>query len=293
MQVAIHLGAHCTDNGRLLKTLLQNKGLLAREGIAVPGPGRYRKTLLRAAQKLRDKPACADSREILIESIVDDDSARRMVLSFEDFICPLARMFENGRLYARAAHGPAWLANVFAGCEVEFFLAIRNPATLVPAAFNHPDQRQRDLAAFMDGADPAKILWSEVVEAIRSATPQARLTIWCNEDTPLIWPDVIRAVSGHEAQTRPTGGLDLLAEIMKEEGLRRARHYMDRNPPRSELHRRRILAAFLDKYAIHEALEEELDAPGWCAETVERLSRIYEADLERIAAMPGIDLVAV
>ncbi len=41
MQIALHIGAHCTDEDRLLKCLLMNKEILSDVGTAVPGPGRY------------------------------------------------------------------------------------------------------------------------------------------------------------------------------------------------------------------------------------------------------------
>ncbi len=292
MQVAIHLGAHCTDEERLLKTLLQNKGRLAREGISVPGPGRYRKTVIRAAQKLRGKEASEDSRDMLIDSIVDDDSTERVVLTHEDFICVTSRIFENGLLYDKAGFKPTWLRNVFAGLPVEFFIAIRNPATFIPAAFRHRNQGIRDFDSFLDGVNLEQIRWSDVILAIREANPDCPLTVWCNEDTPLIWPEVIREVSGHDPAIRLNGGFNILAPIMAREGMRRLRAYLASHPPRNEIHRRRILAAFLDKYALEEAVEEELDVPGWTTDLVERLTEDYEDDLLEIARLPGVNFIS-
>ncbi len=38
MEIVYHLGAHCTDEDRLLRCLLKNRGILAQQGIIVPGP---------------------------------------------------------------------------------------------------------------------------------------------------------------------------------------------------------------------------------------------------------------
>ena len=38
-------------------------------------------------------------------------------------------------------------------------------------------------------------------------------------------------------------------------------------------------------------MEEELDLPGWNGAYVDMLSELYEADLEVIAAMPGVRLL--
>ena len=50
MRIVFHLGAHCTDDERLIRCLLKNRGLLAAQGIIVPGPAHYRsliRTLVR------------------------------------------------------------------------------------------------------------------------------------------------------------------------------------------------------------------------------------------------------
>ena len=60
----------------------------------------------------------------------------------------------------------------------------------------------------------------------------------------------------------------------------------------TEHQKRRAIAAFLDKYALEEEIEEELDMPGWTEELVERMTALYDADVEIIRAMPGVSLIA-
>ena len=45
MRIVYHLGAHCTDEDRLVRCLLKNRATLAEQGIVVPAPTRYRKLL--------------------------------------------------------------------------------------------------------------------------------------------------------------------------------------------------------------------------------------------------------
>jgi len=292
MQVAIHLGVHCTDEDSLLKTLLQNRGLLASEGISIPGPGRYRKTVLRESLKLRGIPADTDFRDLLVGSIIDDESAHRMVLSYEDFLCISTRIFENGLLYDQASVRPKSLRGLFPGYGVDFFLAIRNPATFIPAVFRQKSQMILDFAAFLDGVDLDQIRWSDVIMAIAESNPESKITVWCNEDTPLIWPEVVREISGHGAFSDIEGGDNILAQIMQNEGLDRLQTYLASHPPRNELQRRRVLLAFLDKYAIADAVEEELDVPGWTDELVQNLTENYEADLHLIQGLSGVTLIS-
>ncbi len=291
MQVAIHLGVHCTDEDRLLKTLLLNKGALAQEGISIPGPGRYRKSVMREAQKLRGIPADRDFRDLLIESIIDDDSTKRLVLTYDNFLCVPARIFENGLLYDQAGTRPKNLQNLFPGLHVEFFIAIRNPATFIPAAFNHLDQVTSDFSAYLDGVSVEDIRWSDVIASVRETAPDCPITVWCNEDTPLVWPQVLQEITGHAKFTDIQGGNDILCTIMKNEGLDRMQTYLTSHPPRNEVQRRRIALAFLDKYAISEAVEEELDVPGWTNELVAQLTRNYETDIVEIERMEGVKFI--
>ena len=258
----------------------------------MPGPGRYRKTVVRAAQKLRGAQASGESRDVLLDAIVDDDSTQRVVLSHENFICVPGRVFENGLLYDKAEYKPLWLRQLFPGLQVEFFIGIRNPATFIPAVFRHPGQETRDFENFLDGVNLEQVRWSDVILAIRETNPDCPLTVWCNEDTPLIWPQVIQEVSGHDPQIRVNGGFDVLGTIMKKEGMKRLRTYLGTHPPQNEIQRRRILVAFLDKYALEDEVEEELDVPGWTEALVASLTQIYEDDLDEIGRMPGVNFIS-
>jgi hypothetical protein len=79
---------------------------------------------------------------------------------------------------------------------------------------------------------------------------------------------------------------------MEAEGMRRLRAYLGSHPPQNEVQRRRILAAFLDKYARDEEIEEVIDVPGWTEATVDAMTLAYEADLATIQAIPGVTFLA-
>ena len=59
----------------------------------------------------------------------------------------------------------------------------------------------------------------------------------------------------------------------------------------SELQKRRVISAFLDKFALADEIEEELDMPGWTDALVEELSDLYDADMDAIQQIPGITMV--
>ena len=48
----------------------------------------------------------------------------------------------------------------------------------------------------LNGVDPGAFRWTDMVKRLREAHPDMPMTIWCNEDTPLIWAQVVREMAG-------------------------------------------------------------------------------------------------
>ncbi|MDA8747718.1 hypothetical protein N9M66_05860 [Litoreibacter sp.] len=289
MQIALHLGVHCTDEDRLLKCLLQNVDKLSEEGIHVPEIGRYRPVIREALHVLKDDAASDEMQQTLLDALVDDDDAARIVLSHDSFLGVPGRSVENNQLYTTASKRAPRLRNLFASCEVEFFIALRDPATFIPAAFGRA--KEPDFSAFLEGSDPMALRWSDVIARLREAVPDAPVTVWCNEDTPLIWCDILQRLSGHDAFTILDGRDAFIGELMSKAGLARMQSYLEAHPPQNEMQRRRIVSAFLDKFALEDALEEEIDLPGWTEDLIAQMSESYDADVATIGDMQGVTLL--
>ena len=289
MQIVYHLGVHCTDEERLLRCLLKNRALLAEDGILVPGPARYRTLLRDTAKTLKGQPAGAETQSLVLDEIIGNDSARRLVFSWDNFPgYPQGAV--RSAFYASAAERMRGFCQIFPEAETEFHLAIRNPATFIPAIY----QKQGGLAfeEFMDGVDPLTLRWSELIASLQAANPDVEITVWCDEDTPLIWPEVLQAVSDHGADVTLEDSDDLLRTIMSPDGLQRMTAYMATHPPQSPGQRRRIVSAFLDKFAIPDRIEVEFDMPGWTEDLIAAASAAYDMDVSRIMAMPGVRFIA-
>jgi hypothetical protein len=121
--------------------------------------------------------------------------------------------------------------------------------------------------------------------------PDIRITCWCNEDAPLIWAQIIREMADLPEGEKITGGFDLLSAIMSGEGMLRFRAYLKSHPVMTEAQKRRVMAAFLDKFALDEAIVEELDLPGWTEPLVEEMTAIYDEDIMRVAQLDGVQLI--
>lgn len=289
MQIAYHIGAHCTDDGQLLTSLMKNTPLFKEHGVAVPEPAKYRKTLTDVTVKLKGQPASLDTQDMVLETILEGADPERLVLSFDNFLGGAHRTLEDGLLYPLAGEKLRHLDTIFPDQDIEFFIAIRDPATFVPALLTKYDTMDR--AKIMSQINLHGLVWSDVIKDIREQVPRAQMTVWCNEDTPLIWPEIMHEITGLEMRTLFKGGLDIIAQIMQKEGLKRLRAYMAENQPVNEIQRRRILAAFLDKYAIEDEVDETIELPGWTDEIVEMLSASYEDDMLEIGRIPGVNFI--
>lgn len=290
MQIVYHIGANCTDQDRLLKSVLKNADTFAEQGVKVPGPGKYRRLIRETIQTLDGAPPASDTRDVLLDAILDDEQCNRLVMSHAQFMCVHRRVFENGIFYELAEQKLTGLANLFPDDEIEIFLGLRNPATFLPAVYGeNPSDSFED---FMHGVDPLDLRWSDLIARIRTILPKASLTVWCNEDTPLIWAQLIRELAGVDPLTRITGGFDLLSAIMSAEGMKKFVSYLKSHPPQTEVQKRRIIAAFLERYALDDEVEDVVDLPGWTEATVAQLTAHYDEDIYRIEAIPGVNFIA-
>lgn len=289
MQIVFHIGAHATDGDRLLRTLLKNRETLAAAGVAVPGPARYRGLFHEVLLKLRGQRASSDTQAMLVEELLEGTKARRIVLSYDSLICGPNNIFEGGRLYGRFADKPAWLADLFPDHDVSFAYALRNPATFVPAA--HALTRDRTLEEFLAGADPLRLSWAEATLALTRAVPEAPVTVWCNEDAPLLWPEITCALAGIDPMTPLRSALEPLADLMTRDGLMAMRAALAETPPATPAARRAILADHLEQYARPEAMVEDVNLPGWTEAHVDAVSRAYDRDLARISRMDGVHVL--
>lgn len=271
----------------LVRSLLKNRDRLAGHGVAIPGPGRYRKVIGEALQKLRGATATAEAEDVLLETVLDTDAADRVFLSNESFICMASKVLEDGELYGKIEKS-AWLRKAFPRAKVEFALSIRNFATFIPALYEQLGGAELDPVEFTGGIDPRDLSWVDVVEGLRAANPESPILVWCDEDTPILWGEIMREICGLDPTEKLDGVNDVVRKIMSQEGNQRLRRYLLAKPPKTEHAQRKIVSAFLSKFAEDDMIEQEITLPDWSDEMVDDLTEAYDEDVEEIARIPGV-----
>lgn len=287
MQIAFHLGAHFTDPAALLRSLRHDEAGLAREGIALPGPSQYLPLLMQAA----GAQGRSDDLPGRLRAVIGlTGGAERVILSGEDLMGLPEDALVAGQLYPGAGDRVRTLTTLFPGERIEFHLAIRSPATFLPSLLQRSDPER--VQKLLGQVDLAALRWSDLIARMREAAPGAPITIWCDEDMPLIWPEALAAVSGASGDPPVAGLIDRLAPLMTDEGARRLGSRLTDHPPPNAQARRVIVTDFLNQFGRSEAIEMDLDIPGWTHATIDRLSDLYEDDIDRIAAMDGVHLIS-
>lgn len=289
MEIVYHLGVHLTDEDRLPRLLLRNRALLQEAGIVVPWPRQYRYLFRDLLGRLGGGPASAEMQDLLLDAVMVQDRPERVVFAHENFLAPRSGALSGGRFYPGAGPVAAALRNLFPDTPVGFTLGLRNPATFLPALF--AAVQPLDYPTFLGGADPAALRWSEMLGRLVEAVPGCPVTVWCNEDSPLLWPVILRAVAGHPGELALAFADEFAAELMTEEGAQRMRDHFAARPPETEARRREETAAFLEQFARPDALEVELDLPGWTDALVGEITAAYDADMAEVARLPGVTLI--
>lgn len=290
--ICYHLGAPHTNDDLVVWSLRKQPGLSKDRGVFVPRPRHYRTAIVEAAADLRGEPATAEFQRGLLTKMlgyVDHDSISRLILSSDNFLSFPAHVFQSGGFYMKSGDKARWMRNLFPDNPCEFHLAIVNPATFIPSIFNTRERQSYE--AFMNGTPLHDVRWSPVIERIRDANPDCLVTVWCNEDSPVVWSTVLHELAGTDFDTEMLGGLDIVERIMTGDGFERLKQYLSDRDFLNEVQRREVIGIFLEKYADPDAVEAEVDLPGWNDQTIAALTQLYEEDITRIERMRGVDFI--
>lgn len=290
IEIVYHLGAPYTDNEQVTWSLRKDAVLLSEKNVYLRRPKLYRPLIAEMIQELQgEKPSVIDQ-ENLLNAIVGKEKVKRLIMTNPSFLGVPAWMFYGGRFYDNAGRNTAVIRNLFPDNPCEFFLGIANPAVFIPNVFR--GQKEKKYPQFMENTDLATVRWSDVIARIQDANPDCPITIWCNEDSPVIWPTILHRIAGLNTKIRLQGENDIINMIISEEGQALLAKYLADRPNLTEAQRRRLRIVFLERFYLSDAVEEVIDLPGWTDETVEALTKIYDDDVNRIKQMDGVTFLS-
>lgn len=288
MKIAYHLGIHGTDENALVETLFHNRAVLAAQGVDIPDPHIYRPVLSEALHALNGASAPSSMQELVMDTVLTQEAPERVVFSNRAFLGLPFRAISAGGLYTNAEQRIAALLGLFPEMEAEFFVAMRNPATLVAHILQVVDgaSYERMFATF----PPETLRWNDAARRIVQAAQGRRVVFWCHEDTPVIWPEVLREVAARDI---PLDGEFAMAErIMTPEGAAALTRELG-DKAEDMAHRRALLPQVIAAHLRPDQVEIDLDFPGWSQSYVDEITALYESDFAEIAALPGAEIISI
>lgn len=291
MRITLHIGAHHTRTPRLVGAIKSCERAFGRLNIASSSPNHYRPIIASELTRLDGLPPIISEEDAVLAQILGDKSdTQNLIMINEDWAGDRNMMFKGGQLYTGIGASVSRVAELFSQHDVHITMAIRNPAFLINAALTAPGT-PASLNWFLKSNDPMELSWVAPVEQLQDALPKAQITMWCEEDTPLIWPRIIRHVANVADDTPVRGTLAAIADSLQPEGIDRFRTFMRNHTLTSDVQYERAVLAFLDKYADESVMTASCNVPGWTAETVHDLSLNYEDDIATLAAKDNVTFI--
>ncbi len=289
MQIVYHVGAHGSDQTKLVRTLLRNREGLLRHGVEIPAPNRYFGVFGEAITSLNGGEASVEMQQILLDMLVDHEDSQRLVLSQSMFLGTPQRALSKTGLYPLSPRRLRGLSNLFPDSVVEFHLAVVHPATQVAQLVA---RNKGDYDGIVNGADPRNLRWAPAVRAMLEAVPDREFVIWAQEDLPFTWPEVLRRIAGVGTEVPLIGEDTVLAELLSPDILHELQAHLLANPALTIRARRDLVEQALAAGSMATAMETDIALPGWSQDLIDELSDIYAADLAELAAISGVEFIS-
>ena len=227
-----------------------------------------------------------DAREILLDAIVEEDDIKRVVLCNDNFITIPKRVFDHGVFYPQTETKVRGMCRLFPEDALSFYFSIRNPVSYLQDVAQRAEAGS--LRNYLGLVQPLEIKWSDVIKRIKRAAPHVPLYVWCNEDTPFIWEDLIRLQSGVAEGTPLSGQNDALSRVLSAEGMQTLKAA---DMPADRIARHEMIADLIDTFSLPDIIEESIDLPELDPELIVAMSNSYYDDLAVIGQMKGVELI--
>ncbi|NOD36833.1 MULTISPECIES: hypothetical protein [unclassified Ruegeria] len=286
MQVIIHAGAAFTDEGHILSSLVANRQMLAEMKTAPMGPRMSRQFVKIMSDALTQGTSIDETRDSLAPLFPQDVNLERVVLSSDKFFGPRRTALQHGQIYPFAGRRTAFTETLLEGAQLELFVGLVNPGIFIPKTLMsiHEDHRRDILAS----TDLSCLSWLSMIEDLRELAPQFKLTVWENENLPLIWGDIVRAMTGLPSETPLPDEYSFLTSLLTDAGQGQVQEILGRRTPLDIQGQREELAQVLEDQARPELVEEELDLPGWNTDIFDAFTELYAQDMAAIRTMSDI-----
>ncbi|AXC50863.1 hypothetical protein DRW48_15315 [Paracoccus suum] len=289
MQIAFHVGLHGTDDERIIRTLNANREALRRAHVELCPNDVNEPILNEALNALKGGVAPPDLEEVLHDALIEDEGTQRLLLSRPTLVGMARRVFDGDTLGSIMPGKMRMLAHTVPSAEVEFFLGLKNPAAHVSQLLARMNRVPPELRARIK---PEMLRWAPTVRAMLAELGGRRLIIWCNEDMPLIFPEVVRRFAGLPAGEPLVDDNPLLETLLTKKGYEALAAKLAPLAAADIGRRRALTTAALMEDHDPEAVALTVENLGWDQTIIDRITAAYDADVAEIAALPGVEFIS-
>lgn len=290
VRVTFLIGLHFTAMKYLPLSIAADKKVMAQSGLRALGFRQARGVFNAMLTKLDGLPPIRAEQDEVLQNLMGTSPCTHLLLDDERWASPLNDAFSGPFLYPKIGKVMGPISELLSPTQMSIHLSLLNPAVFLQECLTS-DTATRTLSKFLNSVDPRQLSWRDTVDALRAACPEVPLTLWADEDAPLIWPRVLRNIYGMDKNTPINGGLVPTNQFLSPEGQSRLQAFLNKHTPDTEEKFEQVISVFLDKYGDPNAMTPECNIPGWGADEIEAISERYEEDLAYFAELDGIDFI--
>ena len=294
--IAYHIGGHGTVSYYLNKLFKLNRLTLEQMGVVTPIPSRYRQVEAHFFSAHRDAPFSEEDQELFFDMITDVDRFERLVLSYNAFLSNRQMAVTENGLYPSILLKMHFLRDLYFDFDIDIFFEIESLATFPFTLYEkiHDDKKAIfNSAQFTNifAAESTIFRWKEIIRRISVSLPKAKITVFCAEDVPIVWPSIVQKMTGSTSVFDFNGIYGLPLYHMKKSKRRPFLRSMKSMPPKSiDEYTDRIGSNLGDTMKVRD-VSEQYYALGWGAKHIEYFNSVYEDDIEAIQRIPNVEVL--
>ncbi|MEN8837278.1 MAG: hypothetical protein ABF266_03885 [Celeribacter marinus] len=290
MKVHLHIGVHFTNTPRLAQAVKLNHRVYKRQNVVAPNVDDYRAQIDDLLHRVDGQAATLDESRDLLTRLAGDESATGLVMVDEQWCGPLESAFEERMLYAGLADRVRQISNVFNAADLHVSMSIINPATLIGSVLDN-GHAAGHANWFANNIPAPDVSWMPCIDRIQETAPHVPLTIWTEEDAPLIWERILRHLGDLNDDVAVRGPLTAVRDMLSKEGGERLTAYAKKFTPASQAALERVSLAFLDKYEEVKTVGPAGGIPGWTHDDLAEITAGYDDDISALSKRSGVTVL--
>lgn len=291
MDIKIHIGGNQATTAHLLKALESNKAALEAENIAfiLPNNDIYPRIFI-ASKAIRKNGNTAEARQEFLQQFAIPENTETLIFIDDRIVGTKHRVLEKEFFSPRPSGFIKQIQTIFDDSSLRLFVETRDMATYLPFCYYNKifDNTPSSLEAFLATVNLDDMRWSSFIDRAQGRGTAIPITTWRYEDYPLIWRDIMGAISGvakYQDFTGPPKQLDLSVNLQVALLFYK---YTQKYPVQSNEEFETLKKLFLERELN---ASYEFKSPTWTPEHIQTLTHSYEDDWYYIERMEEVEVI--